>query len=539
MSNASSRLAVLVLAAVLASAPGILRAQSGDTGEPPLRFNGDPFADLAIGAPYAWVGAVQAGAVNVLHGSSPDGLTALQSQLWDQSVLGSDPHGAEAGDEFGYSLEAADFNGDRHLDLAIGVPSESWGNPNAGAVNVVYGSPTGLSVTGNQFWHMDIGGPGDRWGFSLAGGDFNGDGFADLAIGIPFSDAAGGIDDAGSVWIIYGSSDGLTPWGYQSWYQDSPGVAGYAEPDDGFGYALAAGDFNRDGRADLAIGVVAEDYAVEDDGVVHVLYGSAAGLTADDDDLWYEGALGATAAVDDFFGTALASGDFNGDGADDLAVSAGGRQVGGSLSAGVVYVIFGSDAGLVATGSQAWSQDSPGVGGVSEPNDHFGSKLAAGDLDGNGCADLAVGVPDESLAANYEGCVNVLYGSASGLVASPTVWAQDSPGIADSPETDDLFGSALAIGDFDGDAYGDLAVGAPGEILESLNNSSGAVHVLYGSQDGLSAAGSQFWHQEVPGVPGEGGGYFGAALASVPISRILFIDGFESGDTSAWSATVP
>ncbi|NTV04631.1 hypothetical protein HGA89_06970, partial [bacterium] len=292
------------------------------------------------------------------------------------------------------------LNGDHYLDLAIGVPGEGLGSSVfAGAVHVVYGSPAGLSVTGNQFWHMDIGGPGDRWGFSLAGGDFNGDGFADLAIGIPFSDAAGGIDDAGSVWIIYGSSDGLTPWGYQSWYQDSPGVAGYAEPDDGFGYALAAGDFNRDGRADLAIGVVAEDYAVEDDGVVHVLYGSAAGLTADGDDLWYEGALGATAAVDDFFSTALASGDFNGDGADDLAVSATGRQVGSSTNAGVVYVIFGSDAGLVATGSQAWSQDSPGVGGVSEPNDHFGSKLAAGDLDGDGCADLAVGVPDESLAA--------------------------------------------------------------------------------------------------------------------------------------------
>ena len=210
-----------------------------------------------------------------------------------------------------------------------------------------------------------------------------------------------------------------------------------------------------------------------------------------------------------------------------------------SASAGLVYVIFGSDAGLVVSGSQAWSQDSPGVGGVSEQGDRFGSALAAGDLEGDGYADLAVGVPEENLAGSDEGCVNVLHGSADGLVAGPELWTQDSPGIVDSSEDLDGFGWALAIGDFNADGYGDLAVGVPGEILESLNHSSGAVHVLHGSQVGLTANDSQFWHQEVPGVPGEGGGIFGASLASLPDSRVVFTNGFESGDTSAWSATVP
>ncbi len=538
MSKASLRLTVLAVVMALALAPGKLRAQSGDTGEPPLRFNGDPFADLAIGAHSVDVGgAGAAGAVNVLYGSSPDGLTVSQSQLWDQSVLESD--GAEAGDQFGWSLAAADFNGDRYLDLAIGVPYEDWlSSANAGAVNVVYGSPGGLSATGSQFWHQDSGGEGDELGSSLAGGDFNGDGFADLAIGIPYADP-GGVTGAGAVYVLYGSSGGLTLTGYQFWNQDSPGVIGVAELDDWFGEALAAGDFNNDGRADLAIGVYGEDYAVDDDGVVHVLYGSDAGLTADDDDLWYEGALGATAAAYDHFSATLASGDFNGDGVDDLAASATGRDVGASASAGLVYVIFGSDAGLVVSGSQAWSQDSPGVGGVSEQGDRFGSALAAGDLEGDGYADLAVGVPEENLAGSDEGCVNVLHGSADGLVAGPELWTQDSPGIVDSSEDLDGFGWALAIGDFNADGYGDLAVGVPGEILESLNHSSGAVHVLHGSQVGLTANDSQFWHQEVPGVPGEGGGIFGASLASLPDSRVVFTNGFESGDTSAWSATVP
>ena len=96
-------------------------------------------------------------------------------------------------------------------------------------------------------------------------------------------------------------------------------------------------------------------------------------------------------------------------------------------------------------------------------------------------------------------------------MAGPELWTQDSPGIVDSSEDLDGFGWALAIGDFNADGYGDLAVGVPGEILESLNHSSGAVHVLHGSQVGLTANDSQFWHQEVPGVPGEGGGIFGVA----------------------------
>jgi hypothetical protein len=225
------------------------------------------------------------------------------------------------------------------------------------------------------------------------------------------------------VWIIYGSSDGLTPYGYQVWYQDSPGVAGIAEPDDGFGYALAAGDFNRDGRADLAIGVPMEDYAVEDDGVVHVLYGSADGLTADGDDLWYEGALGATAAVDDFFGTALASGDFNGDSADDLAVSAGAVRWGLSERRGRVRDLR---LGRGARGhrQQAWLD----FGGRRRASQHHWFRLAQA-TDGVAAPTLRSG-PDEAprratKAASASSRIGHRLGSAE-------VWAQHSSGTADS-----------------------------------------------------------------------------------------------------------
>src|SRR5215204_5534200 len=181
--------------------------------------------------------------------------------------------------------------------------------------------------------------------------DFNGDGAADLAIG-----ALGENSSSGVVHVLYGSATvGLTATGSQLWSQDSPGIGGAAEPDDIFGEALAAGDFNGDGAADLAIGASGENSFA---GVVHVLYGSATvGLTATGSQLWSQDSpgIGGAAEPDDLFGEALAAADFNGDGAADLAIGASGEN----SFAGVVQVLYGSGTGLTATGSQVWSQDSP------------------------------------------------------------------------------------------------------------------------------------------------------------------------------------
>ena len=113
------------------------------------------------------------------------------------------------------------------------------------------------------------------------GDDFNGDGYADLASGIVGEDV-GGLEDAGAVSVIYGSSTGLTDIGNQFWTQDSAGIQDSVEASDFFGYAVAAGDFNADGFGDLAIGAADDDVGtLVDGGVVNVLYGSAAGLHLD------------------------------------------------------------------------------------------------------------------------------------------------------------------------------------------------------------------------------------------------------------------
>ena len=202
-----------------------------------------------------------------------------------------------------------DFNGDGFADLAVGVPGEDTG---AGAVQVLYGSSTGLS-TADQLWTQDdaltdTSEAGDAFGSALATGDFNGDGFTDLAVGVPLEDVEA-IGNAGAVNVLYGSSIGLTDDGAQFWTQDSTDIEDSSEADDNFCTSLAAGDFDGDGRSDLAIGVPSEDVeAVANAGAVNVLYGSSSGLTASGDQFWHQDTSGIldTAETDDYFGWSLA-----------------------------------------------------------------------------------------------------------------------------------------------------------------------------------------------------------------------------------------
>jgi FG-GAP repeat len=138
------------------------------------------------------------------------------------------------------------------------------------------------------------------------------------------------------------------------------------------------------------------------------------------------------------------------------------------------------------------------------------------DFNGDGFADLAVGVPDEDVGTiTNAGAVNVLYGSGTGLSAAGNqLWHQDSGGILDGAEADDIFGWALAAGDFNGDGFADLAVGVPGESVGTISF-AGVVNVLYGSGSGLSATGNQLWHQDRSGVAdvAEADDHFGLGLA--------------------------
>ncbi|CAN5644779.1 hypothetical protein BH23CHL8_BH23CHL8_07490 [soil metagenome] len=355
--------------------------------------------------------------------------------------------------------------------------------------------------------------------------DFNGDGFADLAVGAPFADVE--HRDTGLVHVIHGSASGLRGAGRQAWSQASEGIADKPERGDQFGWTVAHGDFDGDGYSDLAISARWENTSAPDSGVVHILYGTATGLTATRSQVWHpdrRGIPGEPGRLDEF-GWVMVAADFDGDGRDDLAIGAHHANV-GTRDAGSVHILYGTAAGLSAQDSQVWHQASRGIADKPETGDGFGKALAAGDFDGDGLADLAIGAPYESRAVNRMGIVHILRGSRGGLTSRGSqVWHQDRPGILDHAEERDQFGQSLAAGDFDRDGFDDLVVGVWFEDYRNTLSNEGGFHVIYGSGRGLTAQGDQLWHQDRPGVRDrtQDSDRFGQALATADFDG----DGFD------------
>ena len=373
-------------------------------------------------------------------------------------------------------------------------------------------------------------------------GDFNGDGYQDLVVGVPGENVLYlGTDffDAGTVNVIYGSSEGLNAdevaqgngFLNEIWHQGRPGVEGSPNYHDRFGFAVAAGDFNNDNFSDLAVGVPFETInAYEDAGAVHILYGSRNGLTThlinDDgtvinDQYIYQGAqvdgfhtrpdgineeaIQGSPSIGDKFGFSLAVGDFDNDSYTDLAIGVPGDNVEFSNKdnafAGSVNIVYGSEDGLSGVRNQRLDQASTGVFGDPEAGDNFGFALAVGDFDGGNFDDLAVGVPFEMFKKQKDaGVVHVFYGASSGLTGDSKLWHQNVVNASgtkiQTAEPGDSFGFSLAAGDFGRGDLDDLAVGVPFENRGDIKD-SGGVQILYGAVGGLTAEDSLFLDQDV------------------------------------------
>ncbi|MDO0914996.1 FG-GAP-like repeat-containing protein [Streptomyces sp. DT2A-34] len=236
--------------------------------------NGDGIADLAVRSTF--VDESDSRGVELLLGGA-DGFT--------YKGLLKDAQGRIVGGE---DVEIGDLNKDGYGDIVVGHSDDSYDSDvelptKGGALAVVHGGPGGVSTTREPVWiNQDTAGVpgagerGDGMGSGLSIGDTNGDGYLDVATGLPGEDFDG-LTDAGTVLVLRGSANGLTATGYKAFSQNTSGVPGTAEKLDRFGAQTALVDANADKKDGLMVGDPAEN---ANNGSVWVFSAGSGGITA-------------------------------------------------------------------------------------------------------------------------------------------------------------------------------------------------------------------------------------------------------------------
>ena len=401
--------------------------------------NGDGYSDFIVGAPGYESGGAEKGAVFVWYGGIG---SSFPSWSWP---------GPHAYSQYGYSVASAgDVNGDGYSDVIIGVPSATNEQDTEGMVHVWYGSSSGLpTLVFNPSWMAESNLAGARFGTSVSSaGDVNGDGYSDIIVGAP--NYTNGNTDEGAVFVWYGGPDGLGPsgnptnadWQYEGnmnnlmlggsvssagdpkktgysgvisgatqrayvWYGSSTGLTspGYDWVQLGLGNfggsVSGAGDFNGDGYSDVLVGDSLYTGLYTNEGIAFGYCGSSTGLGLSY--CWYD--LGGRTGA--WLGYSLSgAGDVNGDGfADFLAGAPYWNQ--GHIDEGQIRLYYGASTGPTSNNGGDWKIES------NTEDAWMGySVSSAGDVNGDGYADILTGLPNYTYVQAYEGKVQLFAGNS-------------------------------------------------------------------------------------------------------------------------------
>ncbi len=349
-----------------------------------------------------------------------------------------------------------DINGDGYADLASGAS----GTQAIGHVYVFHGGASGVSVRADTTITGEV--PNNSFGDSLALGDVNGDGYADLVVGNYGYDSS-----HGRVWIFHGSAGGIADTDLSAGETADTTLDGEAGTSTNFGSQLACGDVNGDGYADLA--VEAPGWY----GKVHIFHGGASGIPDTDLAAGERSNTTIVSAGGGELGSSVKFGDVNADGYADLAIGA--RRY--NSDQGRAYLFYGSTAGIADTNLRVGdSPDTTLVGIVGGYG--FGYRLTFGDANGDGYMDLAV-------AACWDfnqGYVYVFHGSAVGIPDFDLAAGGTANTVLTGINDRNQFGYSLVFGDITADGYDDLAVGA-----RLYNGNTGRVYLFHSSASGISS----------------------------------------------------